>query len=59
MQLEGPRHPLEEQIEVAGETYHVKGIKRVYKEIGLPITSSGANIENIECVPGSGAVEPA
>jgi hypothetical protein len=50
MQLEAPRHPLEEQIEVAGETYHVKGIKRVYKEIGLPITSSGANIDNIECV---------
>ncbi len=29
IELEAPRHPLEEQIEVAGETYHVKGIKRV------------------------------
>jgi hypothetical protein len=50
MQLEAPRHPLEEQIEVAGETYHVKGIKRVYAEVGMPITSAGATIDDVQCV---------
>jgi len=50
MQLEAPRHPLEEQIEVSGETYHVKNIKRVYAEIGKPITSAGATIDEIQCV---------
>ena len=50
MQLEAPRHPLGEQIEVAGETHHIKDIKRVYEGIGLPITSAGATIDEIECV---------
>lgn len=50
MQLEAPRHPLEEQIEVAGETFHVKGIKRVYAELGMPITAAGATIDQVQCV---------
>jgi hypothetical protein len=50
MQLESPRHPLEEQIEVAGETFHVKGIKRVYAEMGMPITAAGATIDEVQCV---------
>ena len=49
-QLEAPRHPLDEQVEVAGETFHVKGIKRVYAEMGMPITSAGATIDEVQCV---------
>jgi hypothetical protein len=50
LQREAPRHPLEEQVEVAGETFHVKGIKRVFAEAGVPITSAGSTIESIECI---------
>ena len=38
--LEPPRHPLDEQVEVAGETYHVKGIKRVFQQFGMPISDA-------------------
>lgn len=50
MQLEEPRHPLEEQVEVAGETYYTKGVRRVFRDAGLPITSKGSTLEDLVCV---------
>ena len=50
LQLEPPRHPLDEQVEVVGETYHVKGIKRVFGELGMPITDGGSTLERLECI---------
>lgn len=48
--LEPPRHPLDEQVEVAGETHHVKGIKRVFQQFGMPITDGGSTLDEVECV---------
>ena len=48
--LEPPRHPLDEQVEVMGETYHVKGLKQVYRERGLPITERGCTIDDATCI---------
>jgi hypothetical protein len=49
MHLEPLRAELDEQIEVAGETYHVKGIKRVFREARLPITDRGSTLESLIC----------
>jgi Protein of unknown function (DUF2510) len=48
--LEPPRHPLDEQVEVAGETYHVKGIKKVFREHRRPITDAGCTLEDVQCI---------
>lgn len=47
---EEPRHPLEEQVEVSGETYYAKGIKRVFAHHGMPIGKFGATLEGLTCV---------
>lgn len=47
LKLEEPRHPLDEQIEVAGETYAVKGIKKAFRDFGMPITESGTTLEDV------------
>ncbi len=49
MQLEPPRRPLDEQIEVAGETHHIRDIKRVYSDYGMPITPTGPTLEFVAC----------
>jgi len=48
--LESPRHPLDEQVEVVGETYHVKGIKEVFRAANRAIPPSGATLEEIQCI---------
>lgn len=48
--LEEPRYPLDEQIEVVGETYHVKGIRRIFEEAGMPITESGVTLKSVRCI---------
>ncbi|OBH49280.1 HIRAN domain-containing protein [Mycobacterium sp. E2479] len=48
--LEEPRYPLDEQIEVVGETYHIKGIRRVFEEAGMPITESGVTLKSVRCI---------
>jgi len=50
MNLEPPRHPLDEQVEVAGETYHVKGIKKVFREHKMPIQDRGSTLEDVPCI---------
>ncbi len=50
LRLEAARHPLDEQVEVVGETFHVKGIKKVFREQGRPITSSGSTLEEVTCI---------
>lgn len=44
------RHPLDEQVELAGETFAVGGIKKVFREHKVPITSEGTTIEEASCV---------
>lgn len=48
--LEEPRYPLDEQIEVVGETYRIKDINRVFKEAGLPITARGVTLDSARCI---------
>lgn len=48
--LEPVRDPLDEQVEVVGETYNVAGIKKVFRARGLPIPSAGIEINEAECV---------
>lgn len=50
LQHEPPRSPLDEQVEVAGETFHAKGIKRVFAEAGVPILQQGSTIDGLECI---------
>ena len=50
LRLEEPRHPLDEQVEVAGETYHVKGIRRAFRDHGMPITSKGTTLDDVVCI---------
>jgi hypothetical protein len=50
LRLENPRHPLDEQVEVAGENFHVKGVRRVYKDRGMPITTRGTTLEGLQCI---------
>lgn len=50
MRLEEPRHPLDEQVEVPNEQYHVKGIRRVFRDASLPITAKGSTLEDLVCV---------
>ena len=48
--LEDPRYPLDEQIEVVGETYRAKDIRRVFKESGMPITERGVTLNMVRCI---------
>lgn len=48
--LEPRRDPLDEQVEVAGETYNIAGIKKVFRARSLPIPSRGLEINDAECV---------
>lgn len=48
--LEEPRYPLEEQIEVVGETYHIKGIRRVFEDAGMSITECGVTLNSLRCI---------
>ena len=41
--------PLDEQVEVVGEQYHPKEIRKLFRECGLPITSAGATLEEEMC----------
>jgi uncharacterized protein DUF2510/HIRAN domain-containing protein len=47
---EAPRHPLEEQVEVVGETYNAKGIKKVFADAGRPITAGGSTLDDETCI---------
>ncbi|MGX9670838.1 DUF2510 domain-containing protein [Mycobacterium sp. HM-7] len=48
--LEEPRYPLEEQIEVVGETYRAKDIRRVFADAGMPITERGVTLKSVRCI---------
>ena len=41
--------PLDEQVEVAGEQYYPKEIRKLFRECGVPITSAGTTLENEVC----------
>jgi len=48
--LEPPRDPLDEQVEVVGETHHVKGIRKVFQQVGMTISDGGCTLEEVECI---------
>jgi len=50
LRLEQPRHHLNEQVEVAGETHHIKAIRRVYKDQAMPITARGSTLDGLRCI---------
>ena len=50
MRLEVPRHPLDEQVELAGETFAIKGIKKVFREHKMPIHDDGSTLEDLQCI---------
>jgi hypothetical protein len=50
LSLEAPRHPLDEQVEVAGETHHIASIKKVFRGRSLPISARGTEINEAACV---------
>jgi hypothetical protein len=50
LRLEPVRDPLDEQVEVVGETYNVAGIKKVFRARGLPIPTAGIEINDAGCV---------
>lgn len=50
LELEPPRYPLDEQVEVAGETFHIAGIKKVFRGRGLPIAARGSEVTDAVCV---------
>ena len=41
--------PLDEQVEVVGEQYYPKEIRKLFRECGLPITSAGNTLEDEVC----------
>lgn len=50
MRLEVPRHPLDEQVELAGETHHIKGIRKLFREHKMPIHDGGSTLEDLQCM---------
>ncbi|WP_082761716.1 DUF2510 domain-containing protein [Mycolicibacterium mucogenicum] len=48
--LEEPRYPLDEQVEVVGETYRAKDIRRLFEAAGLPITERGVTLNAVRCI---------
>jgi hypothetical protein len=48
--LEEPRHPLDEQVEVVGETYRAKDIRRLFEAAGRPITERGVTLNSVRCI---------
>ena len=50
MELDRPRQwPLDEQVEVVGEQFYAKEIRKLFVECGLPITAAGVTLENEPC----------
>jgi len=41
--------PLDEQIEVVGEQFYAKEIRRLFREGGMPITAAGCTLESEVC----------
>jgi hypothetical protein len=48
--LEVPRQPLVEQVEVSGETYYVKGIRKIFEANAMPISDRGCTLEALQCI---------
>jgi hypothetical protein len=44
-----PDRPLDEQVEVVGEQYYPKEIRKLFGECGKPITQAGVTVENEPC----------
>jgi hypothetical protein len=42
--------PLDEQIEIAGETHYTKQIRRVFRDQSTEIASKGATLRDLQCV---------
>lgn len=49
-QVEELRHPLNEQVELHGETYHIEEITRALKAHKVPITAKESTLKEVPCV---------
>lgn len=50
LRAEPLREPLDEQVEVVGETYNIAAIKKVFRGRGLPIPAKGIEVNDAECI---------
>jgi HIRAN domain-containing protein len=41
--------PLDEQIEIVGEQFYSKEIRKLFRECGMPITAAGCTLESEMC----------
>jgi len=41
--------PLDEQIEIVGEQFYPKEIRKLFRECGMPITAAGCTLESEMC----------
>lgn len=48
--VEPLRPDLDEQVEVAGEQFHAKAIRKLFHGRGLPVTTAGTTLEEATCV---------
>jgi hypothetical protein len=42
--------PLDEQIEVVGEQFYPKEVRKLFRECGMPITAAGCTLESEVCL---------
>lgn len=50
LRIDDTARELDEQVEVAGETYYSRQIKAVFRGAGTPIASTGSTLRNMDCV---------
>ncbi len=48
--LELPISPMDDQLEVAGENYHVNDIKKLFRDLGRTISTRGTEIDDLRGV---------
>jgi hypothetical protein len=49
MSAAGLSVPLDEQIEVVGEQFYAKEVRKLFRECGIPITAAGCTLESETC----------
>jgi hypothetical protein len=49
MPLDPRDRPLDEQVEVAGETHHTRAIRAVFRDVGGAITGKGSTLRDLQC----------
>jgi len=58
MSAAGLSVPLDEQIEVVGEQFYPKEVRKLFRECGMPITAAGCTLESADVLLVPRALEP-